>query len=103
MKKPHETTLSVMQFDRERRCIAEDGTRMVAVLRNYDSEGWEDFLTASTDMARALLALLPEDDGHPRNHTRECLKWRTEGGYITECLPGCIEAMDALRKAKVLP
>lgn len=47
-----------------------------------------DCARAAPDMARALLALLPEDDGRPHNHTRECLRWRTEGAYITECLRG---------------
>ncbi len=52
--KPHEMSLTVTQFDKERRCLVSNDQRMVAVLRNYESAEWEALLSAGPDMARAL-------------------------------------------------
>jgi hypothetical protein len=94
MKRPHETTLSVVAFDKERICLVEDGRRMVAVLRNFDAEEWEAFLKAAPDMARALLAFLPD-----HGHTAEC----GYSGYPDHaCSTECANARAALSKAGVL-
>lgn len=63
------------------------------------------FLAAAPDMARALMELLPDGEigPNPPAHTRECVRWRTRHGVIDQCLPGCMEALAALRKAGVLP
>lgn len=94
-KKPHEETLTVMQFDKERRCLVEGGQRMVAVLRNYEAEDWERLLTAAPDMGRALKELFGEAE-----HLSTCPALRDSK---RACRPDCAQARVALRKAGVLP
>jgi hypothetical protein len=91
--KPHEVELSVVQFDKERRCLVEGdgrGQRMVAVLRNYESDEWEAFLCGSRAMALALMAVLQWDDAS-RADPSAGVKHPREQVY------------DALVKARVLP
>lgn len=97
MTKPHE-----QEWTMDRHLIVNEyGKGICRMQGSAATAEAEALILAAPDMARALLALLPEE-GMARNHTRECLKWRTDGAYITECLPGCILAMSALRKAGVL-
>lgn len=98
--KPHESTLSVMRFDKERRCLVEGHGQdqlMVAVLRNYDSADWEALLSAAPDLVRALRGVCRLD----RVPACWCQPGRDIGvyGHAEECAA----AMNALKKAGVIP
>lgn len=67
--KPHEANLDVVPYDSERRCIIEDGGRMVAIMRTVDAEEWERFILGGPRMARAVLEALERIEYIPRAYT----------------------------------
>lgn len=105
MSKPWEHDLSVMQFDRERRCLVETtgGARMVAIIRNFDAEDWEPFLVAAPAMARALMGVVARGESLRSSLPGDKTVDDIADMDTTIPIPASVlrDALDALRKAGV--
>ena len=100
---PHEKMLTSAAFDKDRRCLIEDGTRMVAILRTEDADHWERFFLGAGGVVQALLALGTKDRMHGIWHATGCyaLDNKEWGSKRTGCSASCKLAVTALTNAGV--